>query len=162
MKLMGKGDKIKVKNDPDDLTYVVRDINQFGEILIEGRYSTVWVDSTNLIPDQENNPTPGQIYWHEYRVVCVVLPGPGFEDSPRYFTAEHAGTGNWHDIIPAAGSPTAKAGDARNWAWPALPQAHVCYQSTRDDSGKCWLRPLDEFTDGRFTLLSSPDAELYQ
>ena len=116
------------------------------------------------------DPTSGQVYrhrkhapaagkWHEYRVVCVVLPGPGLEDSPRYFTAEHTETGNWHDIIPAAGSPTAKSGDARNWAWPEVEQAHVCYKNTRDDSGKCWLRPLDEFNDGRFTLLSSPDDE---
>lgn len=113
--------------------------------------------------DKPAKPTPGQIYrhrnhdpdnckWHEYEVICIVESGTGYQDSPAYFTAMNTDTLGTHDILPAAGSLTADPDDARNWAWPEVEERHVAYRNTKDN--KVWLRPLIEFMDGRFALVS--------
>lgn len=114
------------------------------------------------IVNQSSQPRPGQIYqhrkhdpgngkWHEYEVVGVVSPPP---EGPRYMTTmflmgscTHTESG---DVYQLRG--------CRNkiYADPPVDCPHVAYKSTEDASGKIWLRPLDMFMDGRFTLVENP------
>ena len=111
------------------------------------------------------SPAPGQIYrhykhnpaagkWHEYEVIVIVEAGAGHHASSVDLTAVHTESGNHHDILSAAGSPTINHDDNWYWAFPELSEPHVCYKSTQDNSHQYWLRPLSMFTDKRFTRVS--------
>jgi hypothetical protein len=109
----------------------------------------------------QQQPTPGSIWqhrkhdpengkWHEYEVICVALDGECLDmSSCAYFTTIHTETQRWHDVCP-----TQLGDDWMYYLWPAVDEPHVIYKSTRDDSGKCWARPLSMFMDGRFTEVS--------
>lgn len=113
------------------------------------------VDKPPVVPGQiyrHHKHDPAADKWHEYEVICLVDAGPGLQDSPAYFTAVHASTQHWHDILPATGSPTATSDDTRHWAFPEVDERHVAYRNTQR-SEEVWLRLLNEFIDGRFTLV---------
>ena len=118
-------------------------------------------------------PKPGQIYrhrkhdptadkWHEYRVIAIVQPG-GEDTGHNYFFRPWRqyrlhGSETLHYLYTSI--------DQAIYANPPLGAKCVAYENTNprecEPNGRYWLRPLDEFTDGRFTLSSSPDDELYQ
>jgi len=111
------------------------------------------------VSSAERIPAPGQIWQHfkhteatphRYRIMCLTEPGPGPQDSPAYFTAEHTETGDWLDVLPAAGTDSCDFDDTRFWLFPAQPEGFVIYRAVGDRSGKCWARPLSNFL--------SPDA----
>lgn len=103
-----------------------------------------------------NIPHPGQIYrhrkhdpplfWHEYEVIWVVESGTtGRPLEGLYTYATHTETGDAYAL-----SQSLVGGDDSFWVEPRLNEKHVLYRSTRSRS--YWLRPLDMFMDGRFTL----------
>ena len=112
-------------------------------------------------------PAPGQTYihhkhnpadgkWHKYEVVGIVEPWPEIPSrdirTHWYFSQQyrHTGTG---DLVVLTGCGT--------WIFADVSEPHVAYKNTHPDlCDPEWvycLRPLGEFTDGRFFLLEPVD-----
>ena len=103
-------------------------------------------------------PYPGTIWrhrkhappthWHEYEVIGVNLPGPSDEMAGQYFSCIDAETLDVWDV--AASSEGTWLYQIKNGVTIWRAELTVVYKSTHDRLARPWVRPLDEFLDGRF------------
>ena len=116
------------------------------------------------------NPTPNQTYrhrkhdpaaghWHEYKVIGVVEPHQdGSGDGPirthYYYPQQYRHTGT-EELVVLIGCGGRIFADVTG--------SHVAYKNTRpklcNPDWVFYLRPLEEFTDGRFCLIEPDPAD---
>jgi hypothetical protein len=106
---------------------------------------TIWRHRKHNPPD----------HWHEYMVIGVNSPGPSPDNACQYFTCRDAETLELWDVA-ANGEGTwlyqCYQREDGKIIWRDVPT--VVYKSTQNLLALPWVRPLDEFLDGRFTLIN--------
>ncbi|MEM9947989.1 MAG: hypothetical protein AAF810_18275 [Cyanobacteria bacterium P01_D01_bin.36] len=131
-----------------------------------------WCGHENTLPDKPMtgddfingqtalNPAPGQIYrhykhnpaaekWHEYEVIGIVEAGPPTHAAESSYTnATHTETGQVYGLLKSLRSDSELW-----WCTPGLNDRCVLYRNTKNKTR--WLRPLNDFVDGRFELVNA-------